>query len=572
MSTRTVTHAPSGGASLMTAFGVPGGLSGFLYWLVGAAPLPGPESVEASLKALIVFGGLTYVLTVTDGNRTRAAIFGVCLGVTASLLLFLGAEGQAASISSGALPWLATLGVVGVVLPFLRASQRGHRFLDYAPLHEDAWTMPAIVALAAIFVGAGLLLAYLVGALFAFIGLGFVRHLMLQGWFTAAYAGLLLAVGAGVVRQREAAVLAVRGILLALIRVSAPIFALCVTLFIGGVMIRGFGGLVEGWSPVAILVTASTVCIIMLNALVGEESQRGSVLFAATARLLGVLLPFLVALAFYGLSMRITAEGWTPPRIRAALFFFLAAIYAVPYALAALTERWAILRYSNIVLSGVLLVTAVSIMTPFFRPLDWSAASQVQELEAEAGEATAADLLYLRDRLGEPGRAAFGAIKAGSGPLAKMAAAAEAGRELSMQEEGAIALLKNQGVLTVRPEGAKVPDKVRRAFGFVLNSSAEAVLILDAEDGAAWLVSNSGYRVSFHRLAERAEQQEQVAIYPSRGEGEAIMAAVKKNGLSFRNETFRLPVAGDMLIVPDLQMLQEQVEEEGLGEPEDLPN
>ncbi|MEM9766013.1 MAG: DUF4153 domain-containing protein, partial [Pseudomonadota bacterium] len=415
-------RVPQGGVSLVTVFALPGLVLGALFYLITLAipdsdgyPLP-----EAALLATVL-GGFAYALVVFNAQVLRAGLSALALAVVVGVLYFIAQGGQGAQMSERVIPIAANLGIFIVALPFLRAASRERPLNDYTLLYGDAWNIPAIGGVAVFFVLIGSALAALVAALFAFIGLEFVRDLMMKPWFVAGYGGMLLGVGIGVVRQRESAVLGARGILMALVRVTAPVYAVCITVFTVALTLRGYTSLPGDISPVATLVAAAVVAIIMINAIVGDAGRPESLLFGAAERLLAVLLVFLIALAVNGLLLRVGAEGWTPNRIAAAFVMLVVALYAPIYFVAGLTEQWAILRQGNIAVSAVLIVIAVFVQTPFFRPYDWSANSQMKIIEAAPEQVQDTDLAYLRDSLGEPGKRAFEKLKVGRSALASKA-------------------------------------------------------------------------------------------------------------------------------------------------------
>ncbi|NNU15761.1 DUF4153 domain-containing protein [Parvularcula sp. ZS-1/3] len=545
-------RVPRGGSSLMTVFGLPGAAVGFLFWVV-VDRIEGSQTLPPLLVALalgISLAGGTYLLTVLKGQTVRAVVAAIGVGILTAALFYMASHYQGWAMSEGVLPFLANVLIVVVLLPFLRASAKGNSFFDYRPLFADAWSIPAIVGVAQAFVLVGAALAALVAALFAFIGLDFVRDLMGEPWFFMTYAGLLQGVAVGVVRQRESAVLAVRSIMMALLRVASPVFAACLTIFLAAVMIRGFGSLLDGLSPVATLTCAAAVAIVMINAIVADEGRPQTPLFAATSRLFGVLLIFVMALAVYGLAMRIGAEGFTPNRIVALLAVTVIGLYAPIYAAAALSESWVILRQGNIAMSGVLLVVAVFIQTPLFQPHSWSVASQLAIMEEAPGEVSPSDLIYLRDDLGDEGKAAFEELKAGQGELSDMA------RHIGERPGYRLPTLEDAGdigSIIAGPHDMEIPETLLEAIRAKVLIGEEAIVTMPAAGEAIIFKypKERGYMtfLLFRQTEGQWQELDQQGIYfRSDEERDAFLEEARAGRVGFETKSFRVPVVGDKVL------------------------
>lgn len=560
-------RVPRGGHSLMTVFGLPGAALGLLFYLISNQLDSGQEQ-EALLLALLVgvaFGGATYLLTVLKGQVVRAALTGAGMGLFSAFLAFMAYGGQGFEMSSGFLSFLAWGTVLTVALPFVRAASKRVPFFDYRPLYADAWTLPAIVGVSQAFVLVGVLLALLVAALFAFIGLDILMDLMSDGWFILTYGGLLQAVGIGVVRQRAAAILAVRGIKMALIRVTAPVFALCAMVFVGAVMIRGFGSLIDGVSPVGTLTAAAAVAIVMINAIVADDGKPQNALFGATSRLLGLILLFLMGLAAYGLYMRIAAEGWTPNRVVAAIPVAIFTLYAPIYTVAALAERWSILRQGNIAMSAVLILVAVFICTPLFRPYDWSVQSQLAKFEAAPEEVEIPDLLFLRDRLGEPGKTAFTALAEGEERLAQLAQqVGDRPSHTIPHDEDDIEVAE----ITIVPETWEIPDALREA-ALAKADAREDVVINQLPDGTALVTILDRNRLIVRWLKEVDGEWQSMSESIFYSEKTKLLTAARAGEIGYVTQTYKLPTLGNQTLPLVAGQLEPFLIEEGLDETEE---
>jgi len=557
-------RVPQGGASLITFFALPGAALGFLFWLVvDAVDKAGndPHRVLLGLMMALVVGAGAYTLSVFKGQILRSSLASLVLALATGGIFALAQGGQGADMSEEVIPVAANLVILTVALPFLRSAFRGHKPTDYGPLYGDAWNIPAIVGIAGVFTGAGLLLALLVGALFQFIGLEFLQKAMQKPWFLLPYSGMLAAVGIGVIRQREAAVLAARSIKMALLRVTAPVFALCVTIFVVAVMLRGFGSLIGDLSPVGTLTAAGVVSIIMINAIVGEAGRPEGVLFGATGRLLAVVLLFLMSLAVYGLAMRVMGEGWTPNRIAAAVAILVVALYAPIYAAAGLTEQWAILRQGNIAISALLVVIGILVQTPAFRPYDWSVASQLAIIKAEPEAVTTKDLLFLRSRLGEPGEVAFEALKADPQFADIANQTPKLDRWGNAEPVDATAQAVARGSLRIFPEGAAIPEElIEFVDQGVRDPNTVGVAMIGTELPELWLAtvtiwpqSNGPFTLQVRRFSPATQRfhaaRGGTISFDTRGELDAVLDQLAESGMTFEERTYRLPVINGLPMV-----------------------
>jgi hypothetical protein len=409
MQTSGVEAVPNSGRELLLLFTIPGAVLGWLVWWFGhqiGFRLFDTPVLTAAVMAVLL-GSTAYSLTVYRGRWWAAVLLGALTGLVLGGLFFVGMREELNSEEGVLLLGFLSFGTLAVLIPYLKAFTGGGGLGDYRRLYGEAWNNPAIVGIAGAFMGVGYGLAWLIAALFDFIGLPFLTDLLNSGWFNAVIIGALLGTGVCIIRQRDHAVLAFRGISFALIRTLSPIFAVATAIFLAGVMVRGFGSIIEGLSPVVTLTTTAAIAIVMINAVVADEGNPTGALPTAAARALGLMLVFLVALAGYGLWLRIDAEGLTPDRIAAVVVVGVLAAYAPLYAVSALSGQWNMLRMGNIALSLAVVALAVFLQTPFFKPLTWSAQSQAEKLLAAPGEAEADDLWYLRYKLGAAGELAY---------------------------------------------------------------------------------------------------------------------------------------------------------------------
>src|SRR5262249_42906326 len=121
----------------------------------------------------------------------------------------------------------------------------------------------------------------------------------------------------------------------------------------------------------------------------------------------------LVALAAYGLTLRVEQYGWAPQRIIASACIAVAACYALGYVLAAARPRafLATLETTNIVAAFIILAAILALLTPIADPARISVADQVARLESGRTAPERFDFAFLRFGSGRYGNEALERLK-----------------------------------------------------------------------------------------------------------------------------------------------------------------
>jgi len=367
---------------------------------------------------------LSYWLTTSAKARLSAAVFSAVLGL-AIALLYLGGEaiygwGLADSPAALIAVWCAPL-LGGVAIPFFRTVyERGRSPAHYPSLFEFAWNTPVVTAVSTAFVAAFWLVLTLWGALFQLIGVEFFQDTFRNGWFLAGALGGAFATAIYVVREREGVVLAVRGVLFALLHVLAPVLAFASVLFVLFLPFTGLEALWETPSATAVMLVSAALGVIFVNAALGDGEGEGAVgggawglIVRTAAKAQALVLPVLVGIAAYAVYLRMAQYGLTVERLAAALCVGVAAGHAVPYAVLALPPGGpARLRQVNIALAGALVLLAAAIQTPALNLYAISARDQVKRLARGAADAEDFDYGYLKFNLGRSGQKALARLSA----------------------------------------------------------------------------------------------------------------------------------------------------------------
>src|SRR5712691_5674281 len=138
----------------------------------------------------------------------------------------------------------------------------------------------------------------------------------------------------------------------------------------------------------------------------GQSEPRYPAWLKEVVRFAVFALPIYAALCAYSLGLRVEQHGWTVARVWAAIATFIAALYGIGYAAAALRRSPWMGRVAPInvgmaaVVAGVLLLAT----SPILDPKRLSAASQAERLRAGSTAPEKFDYDYLRFDLGRYGK------------------------------------------------------------------------------------------------------------------------------------------------------------------------
>ncbi|HEY0301766.1 MAG TPA: hypothetical protein VGC36_10555, partial [Rhizomicrobium sp.] len=316
---------------------------------------------------------------------------------------------------------------------------------SYAAYFDAAWKLGVQLALAFAFVGVFWGVLWLGATLFNLIGLKFLEILIGKSWFAFPATTLAVAASIHVTDVRAKLVAGIRTVVLTLLSWLLPLMTL---IAIGFTLSLPFTGLAPLWatkSAASILLTASAVLVILINAAFQDgapEHNRPVVLRYAELIAALILVP-LTAIAAHALWLRVAQYGWTVERIATAATILIALCYALGYAAAALWSLWAlragawmqIVARVNVVTAFVVLGVLLAMFTPLGDPARLAVSTQVARLKAGKVAPAAFDFAYLRAEGGRYGRQALGDLSKGAfggstAAIRKMAAAALAGNPI----------------------------------------------------------------------------------------------------------------------------------------------
>lgn len=365
------------------------------------------------------------------------------------------------------LPFAAAALFIGhhLILP----ADRERRLIAAFPTYFDtAWLAGVQLALSIGFTLAFWLLLNLGGALFGLIGLKQLNDLLRETWFVLPLLGVAFALAVQLTDVRPGLIRGVRSVALMLL----SWLLLVITVLVGGFLIAlpftGMEGLWRTGSASALVLAAAGALIILINTAYqdGQPDNRPPAVLRIAVRVASVLLTPLIAIAVWGLSLRIGQYGLTPDRIIASACALVGAVYAGGYGFAALSPFWRggdwmkPLERTNVFAAVLTVVVIVCLFTPIADPARLSVASQVARLERGAVTPDKFDYRFLRFESGRAGEAALARLIRSRDPvIASRARAMQA--ETDRYSAQAVQLGSITPVIEIWPAESTLPEDFR---------------------------------------------------------------------------------------------------------------
>lgn len=457
------------------------------------------EAWRIALAIGLIVAGVAIAFVVERGRIILSAVFA---GVAALIMGFTaywngGPEGWsnwegwrlacAALTVAIAAPLFQAWGDAGMPRP-PRLAQ-----LSYPNLHDRAWMNVVLWFACWLFTGIVWLLIYLIGQLFALIGIDAIKDLMGQSWFGMVLTGAAFGAAAGLMRDREKILITLQTVVRRVLSVLAPILGVALVLFLVSMLATGPSPLWEATkSTTPIVISAAIVAIILANAAIGDstddEAKMPLIRWGTVA--LGVTLLPLGIIAAVSTGLRINQYGLTPDRLWAVVFGGIACAYGLAYLVVLVGKRggWmADIRPANAQLAIGLCALAFILAMPIINFGAWSTASQLARLESGKVTAEKFDWTAMRFDFGPSGQAAVQRLaKSGKTPAIKTAAAKALKLEnrWSGGNEMQIATRAEQFQKRVKilPVAVSIPDALATAIARNndCEGAAQCVLLYDA--------------------------------------------------------------------------------------------
>ena len=520
-----------------------------------------------ALAAMLVVAGVAMAFVVERGRIGPSALFAIIAGIITGFTVYWNGGPQDWGNWEG---WrlACALLTVAIAAPLFQAWGDGGMArpprltqLAYPQVHDRAWTNVVLWIACWMFTGIVWLLIYLIGQLFALIGIDAIADLMRKEWFGLMLTGGAFGAAAGVIRDRERILVTLQTVVRRVLSVLAPVLGVALIVFLLAMVVTGLSPLWEATkSTTPIVISAAIVAIILANATIGDspedEAKVAPLRFGAMA--LGAALLPLGVIAAVSTGLRIDQYGLTPDRLWAVVFTAITCAYGLAYLVSLVRARmgWATaVRQANLRLALMLCGLAFVLSTPLINFGSWSTASQLARLESGKVTPEKFDWTAMRFDFGPSGQAAVARLaKSGKTPAIKLAAVAalklesrwEGNQEVTMAEK-AIALKKRIKILpsdTVLPEALSAAiirtddcQSAKRCVLLYSTGSDEAIQLIQYCENCApitnrYLRSDDEWRTSNGSNKNNGTPNEQrlrnIAFGESIGSGKISVREVKR--------------------------------------------
>lgn len=293
----------------------------------------------------------------------------------------------------------------------LGASAAGRWRAPYSLYFDIAWKDAVRLALAAAFVGALWLVLFLGAALFNLIGVEALQDIITKPVFAFPATSTFFALAVHVTDARAGLVRGARTLALTLLSWLLPLMTVLAVGFLAALPFTGLEPLWKTKSAAGILLGAAAALIVLINAAYQEGEQEGfpPLALKLSARIAAFVLTPLLAIAAFGLILRIRQHGFTPDRIEGLAAVLLGAVYAHGYGWAAVRAHpWMKhLEGTNVLAAHVALALLLAIFSPLADPARLSVNDQMHRLRTGKVSVQDFDYNFLRHASGLHGRKAL---------------------------------------------------------------------------------------------------------------------------------------------------------------------
>jgi len=406
-----------------------------LAWLETAFPQTAKAPLWAQIVTSVVVLG-PFVLWAGAGTMRRLSF--LAWGVVALVLIALFAWNQDAHVTrDGFNPAFFNLGVL--VYPFLfvanelvSSGDQARRVFAPYPLYFEEGSKRAVqLAVGILFTALFWGLLWMGAELLKLIGFTWFTTVLESPW--ARWPALYTAFGASVQLSdvQPKLVHGFRALILGVLSWLLPVITAIGVMFAVSLCFSGLEPLWKTKAATASLLAACMALAVLINAAWqdGDPDRKVHVVLRWSARAAAVLLMAFSVLAAVSLRLRIHQYGLTPERVIAAVGVFLAVLFGLAYAYAAVMPKggWmARLGPLNVILAVIMAVAFLAVLTPLADPYRLSADSQAARVRSGAISPDKFDWRVLRFETGTWGRAKLDDLAAHARTADIRAAAAKA--------------------------------------------------------------------------------------------------------------------------------------------------
>jgi len=317
-----------------------------------------------------------------------------------------------------------------IALPFVQARLRGGTWrVAYPDLFEFGWQNALVLGEAMLFTGVFRLLLLLWAQLFKVIGISFFSELFAKPVFVYPASSVVFGYAIYLIESNEKIVAALRRHLLGVFSWLLPLVMFIALLFLLALPFTGLEPLWRTGHATTLMLWLQVLFVHFINSAYqdGLTEPRYPSWLKFAARIAVLALPIYAVLSTYSLGLRVHQHGWTVARVWAAIATFLAALYGIGYAVAALRRSpWmGNMARVNVMMAGVVAAALLLAVSPILDPKRITAESQLARLRSGRILPTRFDYDYFRFELARYGRDALAELaKDSNNEIARPSAAA----------------------------------------------------------------------------------------------------------------------------------------------------
>ncbi|MGB4810920.1 MAG: DUF4153 domain-containing protein [Methylophilaceae bacterium] len=354
--------------------------------------------------------------------------------------------------------------------------QYQHWFKRYDSLYDFSWRNAVKLITASIFTGLFWAALLLLAGLFKVLGIKLFDDIISSSFFIYPATAVAVGLGLSLYDAKQEALSEFKRAILQVLGWLLPLVSLILIAFI---CTLPFKGLIALWSTgyaTSMLLGLIALMVFLLNTAFqdGKQAQYPAWLLKL-ANLAVLTMPIYAWLCIYAMYLRVAQYGWTDDRVWAAGFTFIATLYSVGYAYAAIksfkqTAWMQAIKPVNVLTAVCLVVLIGLIYSPVLNPVRIGVQSQLARLSDGKVTADVYDYDYLRFSGGKYGDAALRGLLADTNhPQAKtmkplieevLKSDYPVGRAYSAKENKALSRVSNaealQALTTIYPKGTLV--------------------------------------------------------------------------------------------------------------------